>query len=240
MYYQYLNRVIEVPLGGRQKRVDLRLRLVSAAVKQCNTCGSEFLENSCQACGAKFDPTRMKIVKKKAFLILEGIAPEDQTQLEQVGKSFVRNGFLRCNRKDADGKRVCDNHFELSDELLIKQARCHKCAAVLFREEELKKLFPKGATCLRRLRKLQRKRRQLISKGAACFKCGAEVREIPLCCPLCGSCKLGQNLVFLYERRPPDLFNMHQEAASEDDPEQSNEENSEPEDEYPGEVEDDS
>lgn len=238
MYFQHLNRGIEALLGGKQHRLQSRLRLVSAAAKQC-TCGAVFMDDSCPECGAKFDPVLMKIVKKKAFLILKGVGPEDQTRLEQLGKSYVRKPFLRCNRKDAAGKRICDNHFEFFDSLLVEQAKCHECHRPLYREEELKKLIFTAATSMQQLKKLQAKRRRLVKKKATCPHCGSRVHKVPLQCPVCRSCKLGQNLVFLYERKPPALIIKPREAASGDGLDGDGDQNSGPDDEYPEEVDHD-
>ena len=236
MYYQHLNRGTEALVGDKRHRLHLRLRLVSAAVKQC-TCGSVFLEDICPECGDRFDPFRMKMVKKKAFLILEGRCPEDQTRLEQLGKCFVRKGFLRCNDKDAAGKRTCDNYFELTDSLWAEQVYCRACGQPIYQKEELPKWLPTAATRLQLLKRLQAQRRRLVKRQAKCPHCGKQLHEVSLQCPLCCSCQLGQNLVFLYERKPPLMIVKPGEAAAGDGPDDVYGENAGPVDGYKEEVE---
>jgi len=223
MLFQHYNLGVEAGLGDKKHLVNVRLRLVPAASKEC-TCGSRFLEGSCPACGSKFDPARMKVVKMKAFLILEGVDSDSQTRLEKLGKCFVRRGFLRCNRKDEEGRRVCDNHFDLTDDLLTKQVRCSGCGRPVWPQEEIRKLFTADGSSLQILRRLQAIRQRMVEKEMNCPHCGAPVIETPVQCPLCNSCQMGQNLVFLYERRPPQLIRklkgagLRGEGDGDDDP----------------------
>jgi len=120
---------------------------------------------------------------------------QDCKILKAIGKTYKRRAFFRC--------RDCDNLIRLSEKRVVEEAQCHNCFHPLFPRQQLKKLVLPGVTTFAQLKKLHKMRRRIVQKGAACAKCGVGVREIPLCCAVCGSCKLGQNLIFLYVRKPP-------------------------------------
>ena len=221
MLFPELNRGVLLLLGEKEHPVWVKLRLVPVAQRRCNcmpdsflgcgektepsgscTCVGEqklkkptFMGDFCPLCGQKFDPSRMKTVRSKAFLILEGMGWQDCKILKAIGKNYKRRAFFRC--------RDCDNLIRSSENRLVEEAQCHKCFHPLFPKQQLKKVILPGVTPFAQLKKLHNLRRRKVQRGAVCAKCGAEVREIPLCCSFCGSCKLGQNLLFLYVRKPP-------------------------------------
>jgi hypothetical protein len=229
MYYPLLARGVEADAGGLNESLNVRVRLVRAALKQCSCkAGHRHMDAACPKCGRVFDPGRMKTLETKAYLIMEGVAGEDRARLAALGKSFERQAFSRCNNPQGSG--TCDNLVPFSFEArLKKEAACHNesCCRPLFSRAEIDFLLKKNWTEPAKLKELRRMRESRIQQGEPCPHCKESIRQIPWSCPYCGACKFAQNLLVLYGRtQNPQasspvfpLFGDRPEPDDPDDPE---------------------
>ena len=163
----------------RGKRLQVRLRFGPAIIRRC-TCGSPFAGDQCSRCIEKFDPKKMRQIKKDC-LILEG-----------DGQWFFRKSFARCKN--------CDNLIEITDADLIQEAICPHCQGLVITEKKLRALIDKYNSNLARRRAVHKAKAH--KRPQSCDNCGELVETSNWACPYCGASDFGQREVYVWSFSP--------------------------------------